>query len=701
MATQDGADRYPHVFTPLRLGPVEVANRIYMSPHGIPLEAPVDGHEFHHQPAVEHAHYFAERAAGGVGLIFHSMQVGPFAAQPGLAASPHLDETIPSYSRVAEMVHEQGAKIMAEFWYIPWQPHYWEALGPMAPQLAPSAVQNFALPYTRHPMRKPEIDAIVAAHGKTTENLRKAGYDGVELHLSHGAILEYFLSPYHNHRTDEYGGSLENRARISREALAATREAAGPDMAVGIRFTADQMLTGGMDEAAVVEAIEHLVGTGMVDFVDIDISVEPEQVPLMTTSFFMPKMHNAQRVANLVSAASPVPVLATPGRVTRIAEAEGLIERGAMDMVGITRGLIAEPDLVRKAQEGEESTGRICIAANHCTGNGLTTGAARMFGCAINPAAGREQRWGGHAQVEAPRSMRVVVVGGGPAGLEAARMAAVRGHSVTLLDTGDRLGGGLALWADIPGRHHLRTLPKWFADRLEALDVEVRLGVEADEAAVLACEPEVVFVATGSRYEATGESGYAPRPVEGWDRDFVHGPEAVIAGDVELSGKVLILDEEGMHAGVGAAEIAAAGGAEVELVTRKGSIADALMGEAGYVKTRLREAGVTCSPATWVESIGDRVVRLVDLPTGAGRDLDVDAVVLATMRKPVDALADALDGKVGYVYLIGDALAPRTLREATYEGHRFARVIGEEDMPRTVTEELFKPLNSLRPAASA
>jgi 2,4-dienoyl-CoA reductase-like NADH-dependent reductase (Old Yellow Enzyme family)/NADPH-dependent 2,4-dienoyl-CoA reductase/sulfur reductase-like enzyme len=700
VATQDVAVRYPHVFAPLRLGPVEVRNRIYMSPHGIPLEAPVEGREFHHQPAVEHAHYFAERAAGGVGLIFHSMQVGPFAAQPGLAASPHLEETIPSYSRVAEMVHDQGARIMAEIWYIPWQPHYWEALGPMAPQLAPSAVQNFALPYTRHPMRKPEIDAIVAAHGRATANLRAAGYDGVELHLSHGAILEYFLSPYHNHRTDEYGGSLENRARISREALAATRAAAGPDMAVGIRFTADQLLTGGMDEAAAVEAIEHLVATGLVDFVDVDISVEPEQVPLMTTSFFMPKMHNAERVANLVEAARGVPVIGTPGRVTRISEAEGLLQRGAMDMVGITRGLIAEPDLVRKAERGEESTGRICIAANHCTGNGLTTGAARFFGCAINPAAGREDRWGRHAQVAAPRSMRVVVAGGGPGGLEAARMAAVRGHSVTVFEARDRLGGGLALWADIPGRHHLRTLPKWFADRLAALEVEVRLGVAADAAAVLACEPDVVFVATGSRYDGTGESGFAPRPVEGWDRDFVHGPEAVISGDVRLFGRVLVLDEEGMHAAVGVAEIAAAG-AEVELVTRKPAIADALMGEAGYVRTRLREAGVTASPATWVESIGDGVVRLVDLPTGERREREVDAVVLATMRKPVDALADELDGRVDHLYLIGDALAPRTLREATYEGHRFARVIGEDGMPRTVTEELFKPLDALRPAASA
>jgi hypothetical protein len=280
-------------------------------------------------------------------------------------------------------------------------------------------------------------------------------------------------------------------------------------------------------------------------------------------------------------------------------------------------------------------------------------------------------------------------------------MSAVRGHDVTLFERGSELGGALAVWASIPGRHHLRTLPRWFSDRVKRLDVDVRLGTEATVEAVLECAPDVVFVATGAEYDRTGESGYSPWAIAGADRAIVHGPEAVITGAVRLYGRVLVLDEEGLHAAAGAAEIVAAAGAEVELVTRKAQVADALLSESGYVVKRLRDAGVTLSTATYLREVGDGSARLVDLVSGEDRDVEVDAVVMATMRKPVDALADALDGRVDHLYLIGDALAPRTLREATYEGHRFARGIGEPGMPRTVTEELVRPLNTLRPAAEA
>jgi 2,4-dienoyl-CoA reductase-like NADH-dependent reductase (Old Yellow Enzyme family)/thioredoxin reductase len=683
----------------LKLGPVEVPNRMYMSPHGIALEAPVPGHETHHLPAAEHAHYFAERAAAGVGLIFHSTHLGPFALQPILAASPGLPESVPSYARIADMVHEHGAKLMAEIWYVPWQVHRWDALGPAAPQLAPSAVQNFNLPWTRYAMRKHDIRAVLDQHATAVRHLRQAGYDGVELHVSHGALLEYFLSPYHNHRTDEYGGSLENRARFLCEALEVAREEAGGEMAIGIRITADQLLPGGNGEAETAAALEHLRATGLLDFVDIDISVEPEQHYLMTTSFFMPKLHNAERVARVGAAARPLPVIATPGQVTSVADAERLVASGAMDMVGAVRGLIADPELVKNARDGRERSTRVCIAINHCTGNatGMPT-----FNCAINPVAGREERWGERAFAPAPNAKRVVVVGAGPAGVEAARIAARRGHRVTLFERGEQIGGGVALWARIPGREHLRSLTSWWAEQLDEHGVELHTGVEADVTRILDAAPDVVIVATGSVYVSTGESGFAPRPLPGAERSFVTGPEPVIRGDVQLSGRVLVLDEEGYHTAVGVAEIAAADGATVELVTRQAAIGHAIGRDSRFVVERLRKLGVTLRPQTWVSEIGDGRVALTDLATGAEHVVeDVATVVAATMRAPVDGLADALEGSVGYVYLIGDALAPRSLTEATYEGHRFARVIGEDDMPATVTGELFHPLNTLRPAEFA
>jgi 2,4-dienoyl-CoA reductase-like NADH-dependent reductase (Old Yellow Enzyme family)/thioredoxin reductase len=694
-----GADRYPHVFQPLSLGPVEVANRIYMSPHGVPFEAPVPGHETHHLPAAEHAHYFAERAAAGVGLIFHSTHVGPFAMQPQLAASPGLPESVPSYRKLADMIHEHGSKIMAELWYVPWQYHRWEALGPDAPQLAPSAVQNFSLPYTRYAMRKHDIVSVLEQHATAVSHLRQAGYDGIELHVSHGAILEYFLSPYHNHRTDEYGGTLENRARFLREALEVARKQMGDEMALGIRITADQLLPGGNGEEQTAAALSHLEATGLLDFVDIDISVEPEQHYLMTTSFFMEKLHNAERVARVGAALKSLPVLATPGRVTQLGEAEQLIADGKMQMVGVVRALIADPNLVHNAQDGREEQTRPCIAINHCTGN--PTGMP-VFGCAVNPTAGREERWGDRTFTRATKSMRVVVVGGGPAGLEAARTAARRGHTVTLFERSEELGGGVALWARIPGREHLTSITTWWADQARQEGVVLHTGFAADVDTVLHEKPDVVIVATGSVYSRTGESGFSPRPLPGFEHQMVRGPEEVIRGEVVLTGRVVILDDEGYHTTVGTAEIAAHSAADVHLVTRYPAIGHAIGRDSRFVVSRLRSLGVTLRPNTAIEEIGDSAVRLVQLDSNQQETLEnVDSVVLATMRKPVDALADALEGRVDYVYLVGDALAPRSLKEATYEGHRFARVIGEADMPRRVTDEIFRPLNTLRPAEFA
>jgi thioredoxin reductase len=292
----------------------------------------------------------------------------------------------------------------------------------------------------------------------------------------------------------------------------------------------------------------------------------------------------------------------------------------------------------------------------------------------------------------------VLVIGGGPAGLEAARTAAVRGHAVTLVERDRALGGAVGLWSRIPGREHVGTLAAWFSRQLERHGVDVRLGVDADLGLVRHRSPDVVFVATGARYARTGASGYAPAPIPGWDRPFVHAPEAVIRGDVRIHGRLLVLDEEGYNTAVGVAEIAARAGAEVELVTRRLTIAEGLGRDAMHVDARLRALGVRLRTSAYVREIGEGVVTVEDLVGRERSTAPFDGVVLATMREPEDGLADVLAGEVEHVCLVGDALAPRSLREATYEGHRFARLVGTPEMPRWVTDELFA---ALRPAAEA
>jgi 2,4-dienoyl-CoA reductase-like NADH-dependent reductase (Old Yellow Enzyme family)/pyruvate/2-oxoglutarate dehydrogenase complex dihydrolipoamide dehydrogenase (E3) component len=697
MSEQPGLSKYPNVFSPISLGPVEIPNRIYMSPHGIPIEAQSPDADSA-QPSVNRIYYFAERAAGGTGLIIHSTQIAPGPAQTNLAESIAQPEHVPSYRRVAEAVHGHGSKIMAEIWYVNWLPKRWEVLGPLAPAIGPSATQNLYMPWVRREMTKHEIDRMIDVYRTSARNVREAGYDGIQVHISHGSIVEYFLTPYHNKRTDEYGGSFENRARFMMEALEACRDELSDEMALGIRINADELLPGGMDEDDVKETLRYLVKSQLIDFVDLDVSMEPEQAHLMTTGMFDPVMHNAARVARVREGAGPLPVLATPGRVTSIADSEKLITDGVTDMVGIVRGLIAEPELVNKARDGRDDERRICVAVNHCVGQ-ISPG----WGCAINPGAGREQRMGDRLTGPAPTSQRVVIVGGGPAGLEAARIAATRGHTVTVLEGGDRLGGGVALWADLPGRSVMRSLVNYLSGRMNALGVEVRTGEEATVENVLELEPDTVIVATGSRYRRDGSSGFVLPPIEGWDQELVLGLEEIIRGEVKPSGKVLVLDDEGMHAAIGVAELMARNGAQVDYVTRHMMMAPNLEMAMPYVARRVAEAGVNIRTMHYVKSIGEHSATIYDIGTQEEQTLDgLSHVVLATMREPIDSLYEQLSGKVPYVYLVGDALAPRTLKEATYEGNRFARVIGEPDAPASVQDELFRSdLARLKPASTA
>jgi 2,4-dienoyl-CoA reductase-like NADH-dependent reductase (Old Yellow Enzyme family) len=689
--------RYPHVFEPISIGGVEIRNRIYMPPHGIPIEAPLPGREAYRVPAADFAAYYAERALGGVGLLFHSTTVGPIGRQPiNVQASPWWPEAVSSYGKVAEAVHAHGAKLMAQIWYAPFEPHMWEPLGPEAPPLGPSATGDWLVARVAHAMSKTEIGKYVAMNAHTAHHLREAGYDGIAIHASHGVLVEQFISPSFNKRADEYGGTMENRLRILRELLEAVHQATDATIPIGIRITVDELLETGYSADDARDMLGLLVAEDLLDFVDLDVSIEPEQAHLMTTSFMESKLHNAERVAAVRDAVGSIPVLAAPGRVTSIAEAESLLERGVVDMVGSMRGLIAEPSLVRHALEGREDDSRVCIAANHC----LEAGAVAGFGCAINPEAGKELRWGSHTHRRTPTTMLVLVVGAGPAGLEAARIARERGHEVRVLERRDRLGGQLDLWSRLPGREHLGTMIRWYERRFGKLGLEPELGVDVGEEDVRAARPDVLVIATGARYAPSGESGFTRAELSGWDRPHVHTPEAVIAGEVTLAGRVVIVDDEGLHTAAGIAEIAAPTADDVYLVTRKESPVAHLGVHRPYALARLVGAGVRILPHCWVTGIGSDRVGLTDLTYGTEDSIEaVDVVVLATMRQPVEILSPAAT-EIPYVYVVGDALSPRGLREATYEGYRFGRLVGETNMPRTVMDELWDtPMPTLRPAA--
>jgi pyruvate/2-oxoglutarate dehydrogenase complex dihydrolipoamide dehydrogenase (E3) component len=323
--------------------------------------------------------------------------------------------------------------------------------------------------------------------------------------------------------------------------------------------------------------------------------------------------------------------------------------------------------------------------------------AAAMTGdlaCSMSPASFRERIWGEQTfeSVTATPS-RVVVVGGGAAGLEAARVAATKGHDVVLFEAREALGGGLHVWATMPDRQTLQLGVDWWARELRRLGVDVRLGTEATADAVLAERPDAVIVATGATYSRTGRSGFLNQPIPGHDRDLVMTPEDYLLGGRRPAGSVVILDNEGIHTGPGIAEMLAADGVRVELVTPAfAPVSINLMAtvEVGFIVGRLKAAGVTLSTSTWARAIGDRSVTLYDVFTEQERTVDgVDAVVLATSREPRDTLTAQLEGKVRQLFTAGDALAPRPLYAASYEGQMFARFIGEPGAPTTFKEAFW------------
>jgi 2,4-dienoyl-CoA reductase-like NADH-dependent reductase (Old Yellow Enzyme family) len=536
------------------------------------------------------------------------------------------------------------------------------------PLLAPSAVPEPVHRERPKALELHEIRELVEAFAAAAARVQRAGYDGVEITSYGGHLIEQFWSPHVNRRTDAYGSSLENRLRFSREVIDAVRDAVGPAFCVGFRMTADQLLKDGLDHEAMREIAARLAASRRLDYLGISGSTgETPELQAKTVPSLDHPLGLFNHYAASIKEVVDVPVLVA-ARIIDPAMAEEVLRRGAADLVGMTRALIADPDLPAKARAGRREDIRLCTGANEgCIGR-LYQGLA--IRCVQNPLIGHEAELDAVRPAAAPR--RLVIVGGGPAGMEAARMAAERGHRVTLLERGDALGGQVRLAARAPHRAEYGRSVDWLARELGKLPVELRLGTEATMAAVLAERPDAVVVATGA----------APRagPWPGADGAHVVTAEAVLAGAVTVSPgqRCVLVDDDGHMRGPGAAEAILAAGGRVEIVTREilvGVDIDATLRPILY--RRLFEQGAVLTPLTAVAALGRDAVEVAHVYSGQRRAIPADLVVLALGGEARAELYHALRAAAPglEVHRVGDAVAPRRLHDAILEGTRAGRLV--------------------------
>lgn len=655
------AERFPHLFSPLRLGPAEARNRIVSTSHGTNLAE-------RGAPGERLIAYHAAKAEGGCGVV---MMFGSAAASSLLPiADNHVNlwrpEAEPGLRRAAQAVKQHGALAISQVTTLGRRTyHHLDLVG-----RGPSAVGSQLAPHLPHVLSSAEIRQIIADYASACARLKACGFDGADLAFYDDQLPDQFWSPAINLRGDQYGGTLENRMRFSLEVLEAVRGAVGRDFIVGARVSADDAVPGGIAPDELLEIIVRLDRTGMLDYLTVTggtISTFKSRGWNIPSAYyglgtFVPL---AQRVKALVK----TPVIVT-GRIVTPAQAEQVLASGAADAVGMTRALIADPELPRKARAGQLDEIRVCMGTSEGCIDRLYMG--MPIGCIQNPLIGREAEWGALAPAAEPR--RVVVIGGGPAGMEAARVAAERGHAVVLFERTDQLGGALRLAARTPGWEAYTNAISWLERQVRQLPIELRLGCAATRENVLAERPQAVVVAAGARPR---------RPsLPGADDPRVATAAAVIAGEAPVGARVVIIDEVGYTAGAKLADLLSAAGHQVQIVTRQYSLGEDI---GTTVRARLTERllrqGVTITTLAEAVQVGAEGVRLRHMLTEQEWQVAADTVVLSAGGDAQDGLyhelAAAGEGQDGSpaLHLIGDAFAPRTLRAAMLEGARVGRMI--------------------------
>jgi 2,4-dienoyl-CoA reductase-like NADH-dependent reductase (Old Yellow Enzyme family) len=703
-------DSFAHLFSPFTFGGVELRNRIVMLPM---TTGYAEGDQSTGDRLID---YYAARAQGGAGLI-----IAPFSPSP--AGSPvdaglYDDRFIPGARRLTDTVHSHGAKISAMLitcYHLilpadagdPGDLDGAHQAGGTPEVVGPSPVTNALLRVVPRELTVDEIDFVVGQYGKAARRAKSAGFDMVEIMAGGGYLVNRFLSPLSNTRTDGYGGSVERRLRFLLEIIGSVRTAAGEDFPVTVRLNLHENVEGGYTIAEALEIARILEGTGIAGFTSY---IGRHESPVPTVQASVPKGAFVPLTERLKKAVR-LPVTAA-NRINDPFTAERILAEGKADLVGMGRALLADPELPNKARTGKSEEIVPCLACSSCLAAMLTT--YREWGrpvsaiCSVNPALGRE----GASRLEpAARRKKVAVVGGGPAGLEAARAAALRGHDVTLYETTDRLGGRLLTGTVPPYKEALGALAASLSNRAQRSGVRIRLAQAVGRREIEEERPDALVVGVGGIP--------CPPDIPGADRSDVVTAEEVLTGSKTVGGEVVVIGGgmvgcetaeyilktsredgsagsegrapgEALAGSQGAAGGVGAGGGPVEAVTGVTIVemldrmaANVSVTSRPFLLARLREQGIRMVNGTKVVEVGPRGVRVAKtadvMEAGTEARTEVtewipgDSVVLATGYRVDENAVAQFAGLVPETYLIGDCAGPRMIREAIEEGFAAGR----------------------------
>ncbi|MCV2867589.1 FAD-dependent oxidoreductase [Defluviimonas sp. WL0002] len=650
---------HPHLLSSIELRGQTLRNRIVFGAHTANMsDMGLPGPRF--------AGYLLERALGGAGMIVAEPM--PVHRTGVLTRGNFLhstDEVIPHFRKVTEPVKEAGAVILQQLYHI--GAHGDSDLS-FAPHWGPSGGPSYHDSDGSHAMTEAEIEELIEAHIAAAVRCRDAGFQGVEIWGAYHSLLDQFWTPWSNRRDDKWGGSLENRTRMSRTIIEGIRHACGEDFIIGLAISTSDSHDVLLQGEALAEIVARHDQTGHIDYVTCGHGGYLDFERLMPTFLYAEKLTApfTEELKKVVKHAK----ITSEAHVRTPENAEAVIASGQADMVSIVRGQIADPHLARKTTEGRAEDVRGCISCNQmCWGRRSRD---YWISCLINPSAGREFEWGGDRFTPAESPRRVVVVGAGPAGLEAARVAAERGHRVDIFEAQPRVGGQFRLAGEQPRRAQILDLMDWYERQFEKLQVRLHLNTYAEAEDIRALSPEAVVLATGSLPDEDGFQRWMPGHdrLPGIDRGAVWSPEDVMRREAKLGEAVILYDEGGNWRGLGTAWAMAERGHRVTIVTPEAFIGKELSRTSSDLglRPRLAKLDVTFLTEHLIAEWHGDAATVRNMLTGAETRQDASALVMSTTNRAFDPLSTELDGVE--IHLIGDAAAPRQAPYAFHEGRK-------------------------------